>query len=127
MSSHDEILAALAAAAERSHASLIVRSAAAIAEVRGPLALRRGAEWLTLGEEGGSHVHLKLDAVRGLRFGSPRDANAALEVLGPDGASLCRISFRGTNPSRADAYQADRAEEVRARFGSLAAPAEAEP
>jgi hypothetical protein len=121
MTSREEMLVALAAAAELAHASLVVRAGDAIAEVRGPLVLRRGAEWLSLGEESASHVHLKLDAVRGLRFRSPRDANAALEVLGPDGASLCRISFRGTNPSRTDAYEAERAEEMRARFGSLAA------
>ena len=124
MNANDEILAALETAATLAQTSVIVRSAGAIAEVRGPLVLRRGNEWLTLGEEGGSHVHLKLDAVCGLRFASPRDGNAALEVMGADGASLCRISFRGTNPSRVETYEAKRAAEVKTCFGSLDASEE---
>src|SRR5688572_27179221 len=81
--------------------SLIIRNAGAIAEIRGPLPLRRGAAWLTLGEEGGTHVHLKAGDIHGCVFSDPPDANAALTLLGPDDGPLCKISFRGTNPLRA--------------------------
>jgi hypothetical protein len=101
--------------------SLIIRNGAAIAEIRGPLSLRRGPAWLTLGEEGGTHVHLKAADIRRCVFSDPPDANAALTVLGPDGGPLCKISFRGTNPLRATADGTARAMAVKEHFGHLQA------
>jgi len=100
---------------------IIVRSAAAIAEVAaGPL--RRGQEWLTLGDEGAgaSHVHVKISDVRGLRYREQEGRNAALDVLGRDGAVILSISFRKTNPARAESFDPDRLAAVRAGFGHLA-------
>jgi len=101
--------------------SLILRNAGAIAEIRGPLPVRRGAAWLTLGDEGGTHVHLKAADIRRCVFSDPPDANAALTVLGPGDGPLCKISFRGTNPLRATADGRARAIAVKEHFGHLQA------
>lgn len=100
--------------------SVIVRSVGAIAEVHDLLTLRHGDEWVTLGEEGGTHVHLKIQDGCKLRYTQPDEGNAALELLGSDGDVLCRVSFRGTNPSRAESYNRERAANVSVRFGRLA-------
>jgi hypothetical protein len=121
MTGRDQILAALEAALACGDTSVIVRSAGAIAEIHGLLTLRRGAEWVTLGEEGQTHVHLKIeeDGCR-LRYAQQDEGNAALELLGADGDLLCRVSFRGTNQARAENYNPERAAKVRERFGCLA-------
>ncbi len=116
----DQIIAALGTALAFAETSVIVRSVGAIAEIRGPVKLRQGAEWLTLGEEGGSHVHLKTEDVCTLRYTQPDEGNAALELLGSEGQVLCRVSFRGTNPARTEKYNRERATNVKARFGHLA-------
>lgn len=120
MINRDDIGATLEAALAFAEISVIVRSAGAIAEVRGPLTVRQGAEWVTLGEEGESHVHLKIVNVCTLRYTESDDANAALELRGSGSDVLCRISFRGTNPARMESYNSERAVNVRARFGHLA-------
>jgi hypothetical protein len=96
-----------------------VRAEGAIAEIVGPLELRRGAEWLTLGAESGSHVHLKTAGIAALRFAAPPDGNTALEVLSPSGERLCRISFARTNPSKE--HDGARRDELRRLFGHLEA------
>lgn len=120
MTGRDHIIAALEAALAFMETSVIVRSAGAIAEVHGLLTVRQGAEWVTLGEEGSTHVHLKLQEGCRLRYTQPDEGNAALELLGPDGEVLCRVSFRGTNQARAENYNPERAANVRERFGCLA-------
>ena len=120
MTGPDQIIAALDAALAVAETSVIVRSAGAIAEVHGLCTLRQGAEWVTLGEEGGTHVHLKIQGRCRLRYTQPDDGNAALELLGADGEVLCRVSFRGTNPARTESYNRERAANVRARFGRMA-------
>jgi hypothetical protein len=70
-----------------------VRTSGAIAEVLGPLEVRRGDEWMTLGAEHGSHVHVKAADVAGLRFSAPPDGNAALELVDATGARVVRIGF----------------------------------
>jgi len=120
MTDRDQIVATLEAATSFAETSVIVRSAGAIAEVRGPLKLRQGAEWLTLGEEGGSHVHLKTEDLCALRYTESDKGNAALEILSSEGDVLCRVSFRGTNPARTEGYDSERTESVRARFRRLA-------
>lgn len=120
MTGRDQIVAAIEAALAFVETSVIVRSASAIAEVRGPLMVRQGAEWVTLGEEGGTHVHLKIQDGCRLRYTQPDEGNAALELLGSDGDMLWRVSFRGTNPARAESYNRERAANVRERFGCLA-------
>lgn len=117
----DAVLAALEEALALGDAMVIVRSGAAIAEVAGG-PVRRGPEWLTLGGEGAgaSHVHLKLSEIHGLRFRHADGRNAALDVLGADGATLLSISFRKTNPARADTFDAARLATLRQRFGPLA-------
>jgi hypothetical protein len=119
MINRDDIGATLEAALAFAEISVIVRSAGAIAEVRGPLTVRQGTEWVTLGEEGGSHVHLKILNVCTLRYTESDDANAALELRGSGGDVLCRISFRGTNPARTESYNRERAVDVRALFSHL--------
>ncbi len=119
MIDQERIVALLEAALALAEISVIVRSAGAIAEVRGPLTVRQGAEWVTLGEEGGSHVHLKIQNVRALHYRESDDSNAALELLGAGDELLCRISFRGTNPARMESYNRERVNDVRARFGRL--------
>lgn len=117
----DETFALLAAALALDGARVSVRAPGAIAEVYGPLALERGVEWLTLGAEGGSHVHLKLGDVAQLRFSAPPDANAALEVVSPDGARLCRVAFARTNREKPE-LDAARLDDVCRRFGHLPPP-----
>lgn len=114
------IIATLEEAVGFMETSLIVRTPAAIVEMKGPLKVRQGQEWLTLGEDSGSHVHLKTEAVDRIRYTHPPDANAALEVRSADGDVVCRISFRGTNPAQGDRYNSERAVDVRTRFARLA-------
>ncbi|MBX9661302.1 MAG: hypothetical protein K2X00_22325 [Nitrospiraceae bacterium] len=120
MTGREQILEALEAALACGDTSVIVRSAGAIAEVHGLLTLRQGAEWVTLGEEGQTHVHLKIEDGCRLRYAQPDEGNAALELVGADGDLLCRVSFRGTNQARADNYHSERAAKVREHFGYLA-------
>jgi len=119
MTDREQILAALEAALACGDTSVIVRSAGVIAEVHGLLTLRQGAEWATLGEEGSTHVHLKIQEGCRLRYTQPDEGNAALELLGFNGDVLCRISFRGTNPARAESCNSECAANVRVRFGCL--------
>lgn len=116
----DAVVEALRDALGTERASVILRSEAAVAEVRGPLGVRRGEGWLTLGEEGGSHLHVKIGNVDSVHFRRPDDGNAALEVLGTDRGVLLRVTFRGTNPARPANFDAGWREQVVARFGHLA-------
>lgn len=111
------LLAALGAALAFEDVAVILRAPGAIAEITGPLPLRGGEQWLTIGQEGSSHLHLRTADVAALRFSAAADANAALEVLGPDGGTLCKVSFRGTNARRAERYNAPFAAAVHERFG----------
>ncbi|MGQ0554498.1 MAG: hypothetical protein ACT4PN_00940 [Nitrospiraceae bacterium] len=124
MTGRDEILSALEAALAYGETSVIVRSAGAIAEVHGLLTLRQGTEWVTLGEEGTTHVHLKIEEGSNLIYRHEDKANAALELVGPDGALFCRVTFRGTNQARVENYSPDRATQICQRFGCLAECAE---
>lgn len=113
----EDLLTALEAALGFGHTMIIVRSGAAIAEIAGG-PLRRGQEWLTLGDEGAgaSHVHVRVADVRGLRYRETDGRNAALDVLGPQGDVVLSLSFRLTNPGRAEAFDAERLAAIRARF-----------
>jgi hypothetical protein len=113
------MISTLSEAAGLLETSLVVRSPGAVAEIRGPLPVRRGVEWLTLGEEGGSHAHLRLADLHTLRFADPADRNAALEILADDGTVLCRLSFCGTNSARSESYDRARADRLRARFAAF--------
>lgn len=116
MSDIAEVLPALEEALAFSDTSIIVRTESAVTEIRGPLTLRRGPEWLTLGHEDGSHVHVKTGDIREVRFRDPADRGAALEVLGEGGKLLCKVCFRRTNPARPNAYDRTRVEDLSARF-----------
>lgn len=120
MTGREQILASLEAALACGDTSVIVRSSGAIAEVHGLVTLRQGAEWVTLGEEGQTHVHLKIEEGCRLLYRQQDEANAALELVGPDGAVLCRVSFRGTNRAKTENYSPERAAKIRERFGCLA-------
>ena len=120
MTEWDEILTALEASLACGETSVIVRSAGAIAEVHGLLTVRQGEEWITLGEEGQTHVHLKVEDGCRLRYRQQDAGNAALELVGADGELRCRVSFRGTNQARAEQYDAERTRRIRAQFGRLA-------
>jgi hypothetical protein len=120
-----DVVAELEAALAMGDTMVIVRAAGAIAEVAGG-PLRRGAEWLTLGDEGAgaSHVHVKLADAAALRYREAEGRNAALDLVGPDGAVILSLTFRRTNPGRPDGFDPDRLAAVRARFAGLAgAPA----
>ncbi len=119
MTGREQILAALEAALGFGETSVIVRSSGAIAEVHGLLALRQGAEWVTLGEEGQTHVHLKIEDGSRLRYRQQDEGNAALELAGPDGELLCRVTFRGTNQAKTESYNPERAAKIQERFGGL--------
>jgi hypothetical protein len=117
----DDLLETLESALAIGDTMIIVRSGAAIAEVAGG-PLRRGEQWLTLGDEavGASHVHVKILDVRGLRYREREGRNAALDVLGADGTAILSISFTKTNPGRGESFDPDRLAQVRDRFGHLA-------
>lgn len=117
----DELLVALEEGLAMGDTMVIVRAGGAIAEVTGG-PLRRGREWLTLGDEGAgaSHVHVRIADVHSLAYREREGRNAALDVLGPDGALLLSIAFRKTNPESAGKFDPDRLARVRARFGGLA-------
>ncbi|HZS41337.1 MAG TPA: hypothetical protein VFF06_31120 [Polyangia bacterium] len=97
----DELFNVLRDALATDGTRVSVRTDGAIAEVLGPLEIRRGDEWLTLGADGGSHVHVKTAAIAALRFSAPPDGNAALEVVNADGARLCRVGFARADRERA--------------------------
>ncbi len=116
----DSILAALDEALALGNTIVLVRSGAAIAEVAGG-PLRRGQEWLTVGDEGAgaSHVHVRLSEIGALRFRHAEGRNAALDVLNANGEVIFSLSFRKTNPARVETFDSDRLATVKARFGHL--------
>lgn len=120
MTEREQIVSALEAALACGETSVIVRSSGAIAEVHGLVPLRQGAEWVTLGEEGQTHVHLKIEEGSRLLYQQQDEANAALELAGPDGELLCRVTFRGTNRAKAENYSPERAAKIRECFNGLA-------
>ena len=119
MTGREQILSALEAALAFGNTSVIVRSSGAIAEVHGLLTLRQGTEWVTLGEEGQTHVHLKIEEGSRLLYRQQDEANAALEVIGADGDLLCRVTFRGTNRAKVENYHPERAATLHQRFSDL--------
>jgi hypothetical protein len=117
----DSTLAVLEQALAFGDTIVIVRSGAATAEVMGG-PVRRGQEWLTIGNEGAgaSHVHVKLSEIDALRFRHADGRNAAVDVLNANGEVIFSLSFRKTNAGRAETFDADRLATVKARFGHLA-------
>ena len=120
MTGREQILEAIEAALACGDTSVIVRSSGAIAEVHGLVTLRQGTEWVTLGEEGQTHVHLKIEDGCRLLYRQQDEANSALELLGADGDLLCRVSFRGTNRAKTGHYSPERAAKIHERFSCLA-------
>lgn len=119
MTGREQILSALEAALAFGNTSVIVRSSGAIAEIHGLLTLRQGTEWVTLGEEGQTHVHLKIEEGSRLLYRQQDEANAALEIIGADGDLLCRVTFRGTNRAKVENYHLERAAKLHERFSDL--------
>jgi hypothetical protein len=109
----------LRAALAEPDARVIVRTPSAICELVGPLPLRAGDEWLTVGQEGQSHIHLRLVDLAALVFSAPDDGNVALEVVDAAGLRVVRISFARTNLAKPNCDRARR-EAVIARFGGAA-------
>ena len=116
-----DLIAELEAALAFPHTAMIIRGSGIIAEIRGPLALRRGSDWLTIGEDGGTHVHLRAADIARCRLAVAESANIQLEVLDPAGAALCKVSFRNTNRTKAERFDAEHSARVQARFGHLQA------
>jgi hypothetical protein len=114
--------ATLEAALLIAETNIVVRSSSAIVELMGPLPMRAGSEWLTIGEEGRNHVHVRMKDATSLRFGAPQNANAHLELLAAGGEVILRVAFRATNPDKIDKFQPARRDELRSRFGHLEAP-----
>jgi len=115
-----DLIAELAAALSFSNTALIIRVPSLIAEIRGPLALRRGSDWLTIGEDGGTHVHLRAADVAQGRLVQSDTANLQLELLDSGGATLCKVSFRNTNPAKEERFDPELFARVTARFGHFA-------
>ncbi len=115
-----DVAALLESALALGDTMVIVRNGTAIAEVAGG-PLRRGAEWLTLGDEGAgaSHVHVKIADARTVRYREGAGRNAAIDLVGRDGAVILSVTFRHTNPDRAEQFDAERLAAVQARFGRL--------
>ena len=122
--SHADPVAELEAALAFPNTAVIVRGPSVITEIAGPLTLRRSPEWLTLGEDSGSHIHLRGKDIARCRFVAAVGANAMLELLDSEGELLCKVSFRRTNPARADRYDPDFTATVHTRFTRLASQAE---
>lgn len=116
----DSVLAALEDALAFGDTIVIVRNAAATAEVAGG-PMRRGQEWVTIGDEGAgaSHVHIRRSELDALRFRHAEGRNAALDVSNRKGEVIFSLSFRKTNPGRADTFDVDRLATLKARFGHL--------
>jgi hypothetical protein len=114
----DELLQILEQAVGEPDARVIVRNESAIAELVGPLPLRRTGEWLTLGQEGQPHVHLRHADVSLLRLAAPADGNVALELLSPAGARIARVAFARTNPD-GNGFVAARRAVLVDRYGAL--------
>jgi hypothetical protein len=112
-------LALLEAALKTDDTNVVVRSTSAIVELIGPLPMRLGPEWLTIGEEGKSHVHVRRKDVARLRFGAPANANAHVELISAEGEVILRVAFRGTNPEKVEKFQPARLAELRSRFEHL--------
>ena len=96
------MIARLQAAVGEPDARIIVRTASAIAELVGPLPLRAGDEWLTIGVEGQPHIHVRTADVAALAFAAPDDGNVAIEAHDAAGARIVRVAFSRTNPAKAD-------------------------
>jgi len=103
------MIARLQAAVGEPDARIVVRTASAIAELVGPLPLRTGDEWLTVGVEGQPHIHLRTADLAALTFAAPSDGNVAIEVADAAGARIVRVAFSRTNPAKADCDAARRA------------------
>ncbi len=103
--------------------TVIVRAAGAVAEATGG-PVRRGQEWLTVGDEsaGASHMHVKQSEIAAIRFRRAEGRNAALDVLNANGETICSLSFRKTNPGGADTFDSHRLAALTARFGHLGPP-----
>jgi hypothetical protein len=112
-------LAILEAALTMPDTNVVVRNTSAIVELHGPLPLRRGGEWFTLGEEGRDHLHVKMSEAASLRFDAPGNANAHLDLLASGDDVILRIAFRKTNPEKASKFEGARLAEVEGRFGHL--------
>ncbi len=120
----EELLATLSEAVTLGETILIVRSEGAIAEVVGVHRYSLSDSWITIGQEKGSHIHVKSADVAAIRFvntynGKP--ANGGLEVLGHDDRVLLKIAFRSTNPN-GKKYDAEYAQRVNDRLARFALP-----
>lgn len=114
-----DLIGELEAALAFPDTAMIIRGPATIAEIRGPLALRRGSDWLTIGEDGGTHVHLRAADIARCRLAIADSANLQLEVLDAKGVTVCKVSFRNTNRSKEGRFDAEHSARVQARFGHL--------
>lgn len=106
----------------------VILSAAegAVAELVGPLELSggpaEGKDWLRMGQESASHVHLRASVWKGLQYRHPEDRNASLEVLGAAGTAILRISFGRTNPAKPERFSPPRRAAADERFGRFTGP-----
>jgi hypothetical protein len=114
-----EALQFLELAAGEPDARVIVRNPSAIAELVGPLEVRAGSEWITLGAEGQPHVHLRIADVTKLRLDAPSDGNVAIEIIGAEGGRIARIAFARTNPD-GKGFDPGRRAALVDRYGALA-------
>jgi hypothetical protein len=119
--SEPDLIAELEAALAFPNTAMIIRGPSVIAEIRGPLAVRRGADWLTIGEDGGTHIHLRSTDVARCTLVQASTANIQLELQDSAGATLCKVSFRNTNATKEDRFDPELTARVRTRFGHLSA------
>lgn len=116
---NEDVLSVISDAVSLGETILIVRNGDAIAEVMGRHHYSLLDGWITIGQEKGSHIHVKQADIAGLRFTSTHNekpANCGLEILGSDDRVLLKISFRRTNPNGKD-FDAEYARAVTERLG----------
>jgi hypothetical protein len=114
-----DLIAEVEAALAFPNTALIIRGPAVIAEIRGPLALRRGSDWLTIGEDQGTHVHLRAADIVRCRLVQAQAANLQLELQDAASTTLCKVSFRNTNAAKTERFDPELSAQVKARFGHL--------
>ncbi|MCI0340325.1 MAG: hemin-degrading factor [Planctomycetales bacterium] len=113
------LLAILESALALGDVRAIVRSEGATAEIVGRFSLRRGEVWLTVGEESGSHAHVRTADVRSLAYVRSEGRNAGLEVRGPEGRVLLKLSFARTNLAKPGDFDPARLDAVESLLGRL--------
>lgn len=89
---------------------LVIKNAAATAELRGRATLRRSAEWLTIQlEESPSHAHVRRGAFQRAEFLTDSGKNRGVRFLGANAGAALTCLLPGTAEAR-EGFSASRLE-----------------